>query len=779
MERRQVPPHSPDTDADLDLLLDHEELNEIELNRLLASRTPPKRSGMRFLPKAQKASALEILSKTRCNSIAKVLLYCCIVWIFFVLLWIRWPIYYREVFPSLETRVGKKMEVEPVVVSFALVLPFLFAGTIFYWKQDTIGTLADGGSQLKLVTWLKAHPNIGKRFGFDAIDVIVVGGFLLLQLNLVIGKLMADKESGKLAKAGYLIRTGRAFGMNGLYAMVLSVILVARQSFLHKVFGLSGERAARYHVLTGQFGLVMLLLHGVLYTGTWYKEGKVEENLFPCLDETCSPKRRYGSIRNFSGAIAMAPLFIVAVSSMEWVRRRYFQRFIVLHCLSAFSVIFTILHYYPALFWMVPAIILYGIYRTVSVFGRGKASVVSATAMSNKIIQLELRRVPNVGSDFLPGQYVYIKVDSIGKEWHPFTISSSPLRNRHSFFLDAKVQGPFTSQLLTLMKMQQLHTVHVDGYYGSEIKCAPHMVFIAGGSGMTPFLSILDHLKALADISDREEMSTDDSELPRTLWVVWTCRDLEFLEAYAELLDAVNRCSRWKCKVWLHFTQAGTDDAGYDTEDDDTQTEPDDLSEENVPRSQRFYPASLHHHAFSGHNYMLGLPLFLGTGLGCVLLILWVFQLKMFSAKSFIRRAVLLGAGALGAVLGATIALYVVQRWNARKDTEGNNVTMEVAMGEMEVVGLDIPSPAPPSTPRSMPTPAQSLLGRRFLIEKERPDLGFRLRIVHKEIRENFGVKAEVALLVSGPADLQRDALLQARELVEPAFEVHQKSFLL
>ncbi|CAI5737516.1 unnamed protein product [Peronospora farinosa] len=722
MERRRtvtVPSHSPDTDADLDLLLDHEKLNEIELNRLLAIRTPPKRSGMRFLPKAQKASALELLSKT-------------------------------------QTRVGKKMEVEPVVVSFALVLPFLFAGTIFYWKQDTIGTLADGGPQLKLVTWLKAHPNIGKRFGFDAIDVIVVGGFLLLQLNLVIGKLIADKESGKLEKAGYLIRTGRAFGMNGLYAMVISVILVARQSFLHKVFGLS-----------------------VLYTGTWYKEGKVEEKLFPCLDETCSPKRRYGSIRNFSGAIAMVPLFIVAVSSMEWVRRRYFQRFIVLHCLSAFSVIFTTLHYYPALFWMVPAIILYGIYRAVSVFGRGKASVVSTTAMSNKIIQLELRRVPNVGSDFLPGQYVYIKVDSIGKEWHPFTISSSPLRNRHSFFLDAKVQGPFTSQLLTLMKMQQLHTVHVDGYYGSEIKCAPHMVFIAGGSGMTPFLSILDHLKALADISDREEMSTDDSELPRTLWVVWTCRDLEFLEAYAELLDAVNRCSRWKCKVWLHFTQAGTDEAGYDTEDDDTQTEPDDLSEENVPRSQRFYPASLHHHAFSGHNYMLGLPLFLGTGLGCVLLILWVFQLKMFSAKSFMRRAVLLGAGALGAVLGATFALYIVQRWNARKDTEGNNVTMEVAMGEMEVVGLDIPSPAPPSTPRSMPTPAQSLLGRRFLIEKERPDLGFRLRIVHKEIRENFGVKAEVALLVSGPADLQRDALLQARELVEPAFEVHQKSFLL
>ncbi|CAI5733893.1 unnamed protein product [Peronospora destructor] len=309
MERRRtvtVPLHSPENDADLDLLLDQEEPNEIELNCLLASRTPSKRNGMRFLPKAEKTAGLEVLSTPFCNRIAKGFLHFCIVWMFFALLWIRWPIYYRTVFPSVETRVGQKMEVEPVVVSFALVLPFLFAGTIFYWKQDTVGSLAEWGQQLKLVTWLKAHPNIGKRAGFDAIDVVVVGGFLLLQLNLVIGKLMADKESGKLAKAGYCIRTGHAFGMNGLYAMVLSVILVARESFLHKFFGLSGERAARYHVLTGQFGLVMLLLHGVLYTGTWYKEGKVEQMLFPCLEETCLPKQRYRSIRNCFGAIAMA-----------------------------------------------------------------------------------------------------------------------------------------------------------------------------------------------------------------------------------------------------------------------------------------------------------------------------------------------------------------------------------------------------------------------------------------------------------------------------------------
>ncbi|KAE9005945.1 hypothetical protein PF011_g11812 [Phytophthora fragariae] len=782
MERRRVhvpasPPRSPDADAELDLLLDQDGLDDAAFDRLLASRTSPKRSGgmKRLLHKPQQKKALQLLSKARRNG-AKICLKICSLWILSVLLWIRWPIYYRTLFPALESELGDKFEVEPVVVTFAITLPFLLAGAVFYWKQSTVGSMVRWGRQLRLVKWVQTHPSVGKSVGFDAVDVVLVGGFLLLQLNLVVGKLLIDKESGKLAKSGVLPRTARAFGMNGLYAMVLSVILVARQSFLHKFFGLSGERAARYHVLTGQFGFVMLMLHGVLYLYVWYMQGKVEQMLFPCLDESCTPKQRYGSTRNLFGAVAIWPLIIVAVSSMEWVRRKFFRRFVVLHCLSAVFVVFTGLHYYAAVFWLVPAIVVYGIYRAVSAFGRGKASVVSATAMSNKIFQLELRRSTSEGSDFLPGQYVYIKVDAIGHEWHPFTISSSPLRNRHSFMVDAKVQGPFTSQLLTLMKTQKLNSVHVDGYYGSEIKLAPHMVFVAGGSGITPFLSVLDHLKALADAGDREGVAIDDSGLPRTLWIIWTCRDMEFLEAHAELLDAVNRCPQWKCKVWLHLTHAANGDSGYDNEDDDTQTEPDDLSEEASPRVQRFYPTSMERHAFSGHSYMFGLPVFVGAALGCALMMVWVLRMGQFTAKSFVRRTLLLGGGAFGSVLGASIVLYLLKRKNSRKDNDGG---MGLAMGEMEVAGLDISSPAPPATPRSLPTPAQSLLNRNFLIEKERPDLDARLRDIHSEIRENYGMGADVALLVSGPAPLQADTLFQARELQAPTFQVHQKSFLL
>ncbi|CEG42074.1 hypothetical protein PPTG_01648 [Plasmopara halstedii] len=769
MERRRAlsPPRSPKTDPDLDLLLD-ESLNDIPDDRLSASKTykTPKRRRLKV------AILLQLLSKVRHNS-AKAFLVLCTVWILFSLVWIRWPIYESKVVPSLKMNIRESMDVEPFVVSIAVILPFFLAGLVFYSKKDTIGTIETWGHQNQVVQWVQSSSSIGKSVGFDALDIVLVGGFLLLQLNLVVGKLLIDLENGKLAKSGIVIRTGRALGMNGLYAIILSVILIAKQSFVHKFFGLSEERAARYHVLSGQFGFSMLMLHGLVYLVVWYSQGKVEEMLVPCLADTCSSKQRYGSIRNFCGALALCFSMIVAISSMEWVRRRFFRTFVMLHCLIIGVIVFSVLHYYATFFWLIPAIVLVVMYRVVSMCGRGQASVISATAVSNKVFEIELRRSSLNGSDFLPGQYVYIKHNAIGNEWHPFTISSSPLRNRHSFFINAKVQGFFTSRILTAMRNQQLKTVHVDGYYGSEIKLAPHMVFIAGGSGMTPFLSVLDHLKALLDVSNAKEVSKR-SEIPQSLWIIWTCRDMEFLEAHAELLDAINRCSQWNCQVWLHLTKAGSGSL-YDSEEDDTQTEPDDLSATSSPRPQYFYPSSLERHAFHGHDYMLSLPLFTGTMLGCLLSIIWVLSLESLTAKSFVKRLLLLTVGILGAVLGASFMSCLLRR-NVCKDEID---MLGGAMEELEIQGLDVSTPTPPTTPRAMPIAEQSVFSRNFLIEKIRPNLALRLREIHSDIGESFGVQAKVALYVSGPSDLQFKTLAHAREFQAPAFEIHRKSFLL
>lgn len=186
--------------------------------------------------------------------------------------------------------------------------------------------------------------------------------------------------------------------------------------------------------------------------------------------------------------------------------------------------------------------------------------------------------------------------------------------------------------------------------------------------------------------------------------------------------------------MWLHLTHDGSSRREDEDDEEDAQTEPDGLSEESTPRACQFYPALLKPYVFSGHNSELGLPLSVGTALGCILSMWWVYQVEELSVRSFTKRLMLLLAGALGAVLGAGSGVYLQQCWSARKDVEEGDSNMDIITGEMKAAGFDIMSPAMPSTPHSVPTPAQSLRDRNFEIEKQHPGLGLRQRYVHGEI---------------------------------------------
>lgn len=127
---------------------------------------------------------------------------------------------------------------------------------------------------------------------------------------------------------------------------------------------------------------------------------------------------------------------------------------------------------------------------------------------------------------FLPGQFAWITAwDSpfLDHE-HPFSISSSAEENDCLSFT-IKELGDFTSSIKKLAKGQR---VYIDGPYGAfSIDRHPHakeFVFIAGGIGITPIMSML---RTLADRGDS-----------RHLILVYANKNLEiatFLEEIEEL----------------------------------------------------------------------------------------------------------------------------------------------------------------------------------------------------------------------------------------------------
>jgi ferredoxin-NADP reductase len=103
------------------------------------------------------------------------------------------------------------------------------------------------------------------------------------------------------------------------------------------------------------------------------------------------------------------------------------------------------------------------------------------------------------GFDFLPGQAADISINKTGwvKELRPFTFTNLPASDYLEFTIKTYPgHEGVTKEMLNLKRNDELllHSVYGTIQYKGE------GVFIAGGAGVTPFISILRNLKAKNEI---------------------------------------------------------------------------------------------------------------------------------------------------------------------------------------------------------------------------------------------------------------------------------------
>ena len=130
---------------------------------------------------------------------------------------------------------------------------------------------------------------------------------------------------------------------------------------------------------------------------------------------------------------------------------------------------------------------------------------------------------------FEPGQFAFITVDAAGfREAHPFTIASGAREDGLRFAM--KVLGDYTRRVRDDLSVGV--DVNVEGPYGrfNPLKGSQKQVWVAGGIGITPFLSAL------------RTMSPGDGRTVRLYYCVRTAKEALFfgeLEERAASLDGV------------------------------------------------------------------------------------------------------------------------------------------------------------------------------------------------------------------------------------------------
>jgi predicted ferric reductase len=134
----------------------------------------------------------------------------------------------------------------------------------------------------------------------------------------------------------------------------------------------------------------------------------------------------------------------------------------------------------------------------------GIASFCYKTLFHTKLIKnykYEIKEIKHLGDvneikltgenfNYLPGQFVFVRFPSISYEYHPFTISSIKKENYIEFSI--KSSGDYTEKIKGLKAGDR---ALIEGPYGRFYSKGKEQIWIAGGIGITPFLSFAENIK--------------------------------------------------------------------------------------------------------------------------------------------------------------------------------------------------------------------------------------------------------------------------------------------
>ena len=359
--------------------------------------------------------------------------------------------------------------------------------------------------------------------------VVIMGVILLIGFALTIPfKYESSSMFYKFGMDRIVLRTAKMVGLAAAVLLILQLPLAARLKWMDRIFSLPG--LYRIHRFSAYAIGALAMIHPVLI--------QTAEHSW-----TIPLEKRYWP--EWMGAALMIVL-LQHIGFSHWRKRifRAYEKWRLIHAILAVVVFSALIlhilnvsetfdHSKPPRTWVAMAASGAGVFwiwiRTYRLRSRRNAFRVSrVVAAGSDAFSVDLFPVHPPVIQYLPGQFALVSVASphISKEFHPFTISSSPSRPS-SIQFTIRSCGNWTRQIGSL---QADDSAFIQGPYGrfSHLVLPPdrEIIMIAGGIGVTPMLSMLRYMSDHAD--------------SRRITLLWSNRTREHLFGRDEL-EAISR----------------------------------------------------------------------------------------------------------------------------------------------------------------------------------------------------------------------------------------------
>lgn len=295
---------------------------------------------------------------------------------------------------------------------------------------------------------------------------------------------------------------GRGAGLMGFAVLALQGVLTSRCKLLDRLFAI--DRVTNFHKLMGIAAVCLLTAHPVLIMIARQSSALLSMNVpWPV---------------NF-GKAALALLWITVTLALMFEvfgldynvwRLSHKSAWAIVACgfVHAMLIGHDLQDSIPRTFWwillMTAAIAAFFRNIYIPFFRRKRYRIDSVTRATHDTFTLTFKPDTRPIQPQHPGQFMFLKLKRPGRksEMHPFTIASSPT-SLPALQTTIKQSGNFTN---TIDQTRTSDTAFIEGPYGqfSFLNFAPvALLFIGGGVGITPLMSMLRYLR---DTDDRRQV---------------------------------------------------------------------------------------------------------------------------------------------------------------------------------------------------------------------------------------------------------------------------------
>lgn len=261
------------------------------------------------------------------------------------------------------------------------------------------------------------------------------------------------------------------------------------------------------------------------------------------------------SLPGSTGHIVLIIMVLMYSSAVESIRRPLFEGFWYTHHLFVLYYVIISFHGAAALFgapefvyYICGPLFFYAIERTVRVL-RGNQTTMLILARSHPSRVLELR-MKKQSFPYKPGQYLFLNCPYVSPhEWHPFTITSAPEEDFVSVHIN--IVGNWTGKVSALLNPDKKLGIvqqdvlespsggailRIDGPFGAaseEVFDYKTVMLVGAGIGVTPFASILKHIKNVL----QKQGNYNGRQTPiDKVYFYWICRDKNSFEWFSKML---------------------------------------------------------------------------------------------------------------------------------------------------------------------------------------------------------------------------------------------------